>query len=87
MNSLLQRQSFYILNDAIQKNQVRTWLLSVAGSSQHAFKSHTAIFTCSVFIKILVLFYAEIVFKLKIALKVGLAFHDNLDILQKVAKF
>lgn len=79
--------SVYMLNFAFQENQVRAWLLSVADSAQRAFTSHTAIFTCRVFIEILLLLYAETVVKVKIALKVRLAFHENLDILHKVATF
>lgn len=85
MNSVLV-WSVYALDFAFQEKQVRVWLLSVADSAQWAFASHIAIFTCSVFIQILLLLYAETVVKVKIALKGRMAFDDNLDILQKMAK-
>lgn len=75
-----------MLSFDIQENQVRAWSLSVAESAQCAFTSHIAIFTCSASIQILFLFYAKTVIKVKIALQVRLAFHNKLDILQKMAK-
>lgn len=75
-----------MLNFAIQENQI-----SVPGCCQlqilfSVLLNSTLLYLHAVF-SFKFLLYAEIVVKVKIELKLKPAFHDNLYILQKVAKF
>lgn len=75
-----------MLNFAIQENQIRAPGCCQLQILFSVLLNSTLLYLHAVF-SFKFLFYAEIVVKVKIELKLKLAFHDNLYILQKVAKF